>query len=141
MDYKKLKIEKYKYWTIFFNKNQTNLGRTYIWCNRKDVVDFLDMTDKEKEEFFIISKKLRDALTKLFKPDLFNYASLGNITRHLHVHVIPRYASSRTFLGIIFKDRRFGKNYRTNLKFKVPEKILLKIREHIKKELQFNESQ
>ena len=63
------------------------------------------------------------------QPDMpLNYASLGNIARHLHVHVIPRYKSSRFFDGITFTDQRWGQNYAPyDYSFKVPETTLFKI--------------
>lgn len=135
MDYEKFKIKEYKYWSIFLHQDQTNLGRIYIWCNRQNVVDFLDMTKAEKEEFFKVAKKLRSVLTKLFKPNLFNYASLANATRHLHVHVISRYSRPRKFMGVTFEDKRWGQNYRSNPEFKISEEILLKIKDKIKSNL------
>jgi diadenosine tetraphosphate (Ap4A) HIT family hydrolase len=72
-------------------------------------------------------------LTRLFKPDLFNYASLGNDTHHLHVHVIPRYASPREFQGIAFEDKRWGHSYRTNPELKIADEALFRIRDGIKK--------
>lgn len=133
IDYEKLKVKEYKYWSIFLHKDQTNIGRTYLWCNRKDIVDFLDMNNEEKEEFFKATKELKDVLTKLFKPDLFNYASLGNDTHHLHVHIIPRYASPREFQGITFEDKRWGHSYRTNQEFKITNGVLFMIKDEIKK--------
>jgi diadenosine tetraphosphate (Ap4A) HIT family hydrolase len=44
-----------------------------------------------------------------------NYAWLGNLFHehggHGHMHVIPRYAVVREFLGAEFKDERYGDNY------------------------------
>jgi len=49
-------------------------------------------------------------LNELFQPDLYNWASLANIERHQHVHLIPRYKSTRTFKGVTFEDKRWGMN-------------------------------
>jgi diadenosine tetraphosphate (Ap4A) HIT family hydrolase len=37
------------------------------------------------------------ALRELLRPDKVNLASLGNMTQHLHWHVIPRFADDRHF--------------------------------------------
>jgi len=40
----------------------------------------------------------------LFKPDLMCYIVQGNVTKHLHVHFIPRYKEPRIFDNIKFVD-------------------------------------
>lgn len=134
MDYKKLLIKEYKYWEVYLNENQCYLGKVYIWAKRKDALDFFDMTKEEIEEYFKIGKELKTALKKLFNPDLYNYATLANVTPHLHTHLIPRYSSIREFSGIIFKDERWGENYAPyNKEFKIPEEVLEKIRISLKR--------
>jgi len=127
-DFSKYKIKDYKYWTIFIHQNQGYLGRCIIWCKRKNALDLTDATLEERKEFFLILGNLKRAVTKVFQPDWFNYSFLGNETRHLHTHFIPRYASIKTFEGIKFKDELFGHNYKTNYDFITPETILEKIR-------------
>ena len=116
-DFSKYKIKDYKYWKIFVHPNQGYLGRCVIWCKRKDAVDLTDVTKQEQEEFFSVLKKLKRAVTDIFQPDWFNYSFLGNDTRHLHAHFIPRYATLKTFEGITFKDKLFGHNYKTDHSF------------------------
>jgi len=99
------------------------------------------MTKEEKEEYFKIGNELKKAYKKLFRPDLYNYATFANVTPHLHTHFIPRYSSKREFLGLIFIDERWGKNYAPyNKEFKVSEENLIKIRDAIKLELNKIES-
>lgn len=104
-------IATYEYWTLYLNEFQCYLGRTYLVANRADALDFIAMTRAERDEFFEVGARLNAALKRLFQPDLMNYASLGNVYRHLHVHFIPRYQSSRLFHNILFEDKRWGKNY------------------------------
>ena len=134
MNYEQFNIKDYKYWTIQINENQYYLGRCTIWCKRNNVIDFFDMTNDELKEFFEIAKHLRNTLKRIFNPDLFNYASLCNETRHLHIHVVPRYKNSRMFLGKEFNDERWGMNY-AGKEFKPDNRILFGIRDKIRKEL------
>lgn len=136
MNYEKWLIKEYEYWSVYLHKNQYYLGRVYIWAKRKDAVDFFDMTKEEQEEYFKIGKELKKTLAGLFKPDLYNYATLANISPHLHTHFIPRYKKSREFEGIMFNDERYGKNYAPyDYDFKISEDVLIKIRNKIKKGL------
>ena len=136
MDYERLLIEEYTHWEVYLNENQCYLGKCYIWAKRENVIDFFDMTDDEKEEYFEIGIKLKLALGKIFRPDLYNYATLANVSPHLHTHVIPRYSSPREFKGIVFTDKRWGQNYAPyDKEFKISEEILMQIKDSIKKAL------
>lgn len=76
---------------------------------------------------------LKNAVTKVFQPDWFNYAFLGNDTRHLHGHFIPRYVKPKEFMGIIFEDKLWGHNYKTDHSFKISLDVLNAIQKKIKK--------
>jgi diadenosine tetraphosphate (Ap4A) HIT family hydrolase len=129
-------IKKFKHWTLYIHENQCYLGRTYLWANREDALDFFDMTKEEQSEYFQIGRSLKKAINKLFQPDLWNYATLANVMPHLHTHIIPRYTNPRTFAGMQFKDERWGMNYAPfNKEFKTPEEVLIKIRDAIKEEI------
>jgi diadenosine tetraphosphate (Ap4A) HIT family hydrolase len=117
---------------VSIHENQSYLGRCIVWCKRENALDLADATNEEQQELFVILKELREALNEIFHPDWFNYAFLGNETRHLHGHLIPRYASEKTFEGVIFKDDQWGHNYRTNHDFSIPEEVLRKIQSRIK---------
>lgn len=96
---------------LCIHQNQFILGRVYIWAKREDSLDFADITEEERDELFEIMKNGKEALTKLFQPDLFNWAALGNGTYHMHLHLIPRYKTPRKFNGLEFKDVEWGKRY------------------------------
>ncbi len=86
-------------------------------------------------EFHTSGKRIKSALIAALKPAMFNYVSANNVTKHLHIHIIPRYARKINLFGLTFEDTSFGRYYETNPNFTVPEEILLKIKDKIKKEL------
>jgi diadenosine tetraphosphate (Ap4A) HIT family hydrolase len=130
-----LLIKEFKHWTVLIHKNQCYLGRCMIKLNRH-LVDLFDINQEEWDEVFEITKKLRDVLKGLFHPDLFNYASLGNVAAHLHIHVIPRYKDKREFEGIDFFDKRWGDNYSPyDRDFEIPDNVFEKLRESIREKL------
>lgn len=112
--------------------NQSYLGRCYVWCKRDDALDFADATIEEQEELFLVLQDLRAAVLKTFAPDWFNYSFLGNGTRHLHGHFIPRYEKTKTFMDTVFEDKLYGHNYKTDHSFKTPHNVLEVVREKIK---------
>lgn len=131
-----LKIKEYNHWVLYMRPNQYFLGRVYLWAKRENALDFLEMSHEEKEEFFDIGQKVKQVLKEVFNPDLMNYASLGNIDSHLHVHFIPRYKDARVFAGVEFVDERWGMNHAPyDYDFKLPEEVLFKIRDAIRAKL------
>lgn len=131
-DFSKYKIRDYRHWSVYIYQNQSYLGRCVIWCRRQDALDLADVTAEEKEELFFVLEEMKRALKSVFQTDWFNYAFLGNETRHLHCHFIPRYASNREFDGIIFEDKKWGHNYKTDKSFIISEKLLGQIKQTIK---------
>ena len=135
-EFEHLFIRDFKHWFVQLHENQCYLGRLIIAAKREEDIDLLEMSLDERDEFFDIGKKVKTALSGLFQPDRLNYANLQNIWNHLHVHVIPRYASPRTFEGITFHDERWGKNYAPYYSdFKVPEPVLFKIRNALREKI------
>lgn len=51
---------------------------------------------------FAVERVQRD----VFRPHKMNLASLGNVTPHLHWHLIPRFVDDAHFPGPIWGDRR-----------------------------------
>ena len=131
-DFSKNLMKEYKYWDIYVHKNQGYLGRCVVWCKRKEALDLTDATPEEQKEFFLILRYLKEASKKVFQPDWFNYSFLGNETRHLHAHVIPRYAKPKTFMNIVFEDKLYGHNYKTDHNFKTSVELLSEVKNRLK---------
>ncbi len=134
-DYSKYLIKEYKHWLVQVHTNQSYLGRCIVWCKRENALDLADATLDEQKELFAILEKLRETAKKVFQPDWFNYAFLGNETRHLHGHFIPRYSSPRQFEGTTFVDEQWGHNYKTDKNFVTPPEVLETIKLKLKREL------
>ena len=133
-DYSKNLINDYKYWAVYIHENQGILGRVYVWCKRENALDLVDATEDEQKELISILGELREAVKRVFQADWFNYSFLGNETRHLHGHFVPRYASPREFGGITFTDERWGHNYKDH-GFITPPGVWEAVRIKLKEEL------
>jgi diadenosine tetraphosphate (Ap4A) HIT family hydrolase len=128
---KSLVLKKYKYWTVMIHPYQSFLGRCRIVFN-SHLVDFLDTDKKQKEELIRIMEQLKIRLVELFEPDLFNYATLGNFERHLHVHMIPRYEKPRVFQGIEIHDEKWNDIHRPYRKLELPSGVMEELKRQIK---------
>lgn len=106
-------IHTWRHWAALVHAHQYYPGRLYLWSLREGFTDLMDATLEEREELFAAGRHVRRALENIFAPDLFNWAALGNITAHCHVHVVPRYRPERTveFEGLTFRDENWGRNY------------------------------
>ena len=135
-DFSKYLVKDYRYWHVAVHPDQGYLGRCVIWCKRENALDLADATLDEQKELFEILYALREATKKLFQPDWFNYAFLGNETRHLHGHFIPRYSSPRQFGGRAFTDERWGHNYQTDKNFEVTQELWEAVRSKLKEQLE-----
>ena len=100
-------IQRHQYWRLSLSRQQGYLGWCLIILQRHET-DAANLTDEEIKELWSIVRSLRRALERLFHPDHFNYAFLGNVVRHVHMHVMPRYQAPREFGGREFVDRHWG---------------------------------
>jgi len=131
-DFSKNLIKEYKHWAIYAHHNQGYLGRCVVWCKREDALDLTDATPEEQSELFLVLRDLREGVKKVFQPDWFNYSFLGNEMQHLHGHFIPRYAKPKTFMDIVFEDKLYGHNYKTDHNLKTPLELLNEVRDKLK---------
>ena len=66
-----------------------------IW--QTHVKEMTDLAPTERSAMMQMVMKVETALREAMNPDKINLASLGNMTPHLHWHVIPRFANDAHF--------------------------------------------
>ena len=66
-----------------------------IWQNH--VREMTDLSSEDGAHFMSVVFIVEEALREIMNPDKMNLASLGNMTPHLHWHVIPRFSDDRHF--------------------------------------------
>ena len=74
----------------------------------------VELNQEERDELWEILRYIKYVVyPKTWKPDIINYAFLGNEVQHCHLHIIPRYKSDReiTINEELFKDENYGHNY------------------------------
>ncbi len=99
------------YWNVWLNRNQNLLGKCLLVLVRHEVrVD--QLTHAEWADLQECLMEVTQWLRQAFAPDHFNYAFLQNQDRHVHLHVIPRYAAPREVGQLIFTDPDYPDHYR-----------------------------
>ena len=97
-------------WRIALNRNQNLLGKTMIVLSRHEEA-VTALSPREWRELHAEVVWLTHRLEAAFSPDHFNHAFLQNADRHVHLHVIPRYAERRRFDGDEFTDPDYPIHY------------------------------
>jgi diadenosine tetraphosphate (Ap4A) HIT family hydrolase len=115
-------VRRSRYWRIVINRNQNLLGKTMIVLVRHEE----PVTALSPEEWSELQTELRwltGQLRHAFSPDHFNYAFLQNSDRHIHLHVIPRYARPRSFAGCEFSDPDYPGHYTPGVEQRVGQEV------------------
>ena len=65
-----------------------------------------DLAPGEREALMAVVFAVEAAVRETMQPDKMNLASLGNMTPHVHWHVVPRFADDRHFPNPIWATPR-----------------------------------
>ena len=99
-----------EHWRVVVNRNQNLLGKTMLVL-RRHAERVVELTDGEWAELRVLLAEVTARLDAAFSPDHYNCAFLQNADRHVHLHVIPRYASARELGGERFDDPDYPEHY------------------------------
>jgi diadenosine tetraphosphate (Ap4A) HIT family hydrolase len=75
-----------------------------IWNTH--VKEITDLSVDERQHLMRVVFAVEEIQRSTLLPDKMNVASLGNMTPHLHWHLIPRYRDDAHFPGPIWSERR-----------------------------------
>lgn len=126
-------LARHEHWRLQLSKQQGYLGWCLVILERHET-DAANLTAEEREELWEIVGRARAALRRLFAPDHFNYAFLGNVVRHVHLHLMPRYEGAREFVGQTFRDEHWGWFAIPGTE-EAPAEVLAALAEALKREL------
>jgi diadenosine tetraphosphate (Ap4A) HIT family hydrolase len=75
---------------LYLAKNQFVKGYCVLICH-KHVVEPYELSRQERAMFFDDVARAASVLQHVFAADKMNYNILGNVSPHLHTHILPRY--------------------------------------------------
>ncbi|MSP49196.1 MAG: HIT family protein [Alphaproteobacteria bacterium] len=101
-------IRAFRHWTWSLRPVHSTLGAGVISANRYEP-HFSGMTAEECAELALVVKEVETRLKGAFGYDKINYLMLMMVDPHVHMHVIPRYASPRDFAGVTWTDEGWPK--------------------------------
>jgi diadenosine tetraphosphate (Ap4A) HIT family hydrolase len=76
---------------LWLSKNQTYRGHCSLVFLGRHVERLDDLDDDEYRRFTDELRSAVRAMRHAFAPDHVNVEMLGNVVRHLHAHIVPRY--------------------------------------------------
>jgi diadenosine tetraphosphate (Ap4A) HIT family hydrolase len=88
--------------TLYLDRNQTYRGHCQLVFDGRHAVGLENLTPEEFTIFMADVGQAGRAIARACRPDLMNYASLGNVVPHLHLHLVPRYRSDPRWGGPIY---------------------------------------
>jgi diadenosine tetraphosphate (Ap4A) HIT family hydrolase len=71
---------------------------------QRHVREVTDLPAAERERLMRVVFAVEEAVREAMLPDKMNLASLGNVTPHVHWHVIPRFADDRHFPAPVWTE-------------------------------------
>jgi len=72
----------------------------------RHVREMTDLDENTRQRLMRVVFAAEQALRQLMQPAKINLASLGNMTPHLHWHIIPRFADDKHFPGSVWSEAR-----------------------------------
>ncbi|HEX4943843.1 MAG TPA: HIT family protein [Usitatibacteraceae bacterium] len=73
---------------------------------QRHVREMTDLSETQRNGLMAVVFAVEAHVRKSLEPDKMNLASLGNVTPHLHWHVIPRWRDDRHFPGPVWAAAR-----------------------------------
>jgi diadenosine tetraphosphate (Ap4A) HIT family hydrolase len=114
------------HWRIAINRNQNLLGKLLIALLRHEE-SVAELTAAEWSDLHAEMRWATERVSSAYRPDHFNLAFLQNQDRHVHLHVIPRYAAARACAGVEFTDPDWPDHYRPGIEYIAPPKVIAAI--------------
>lgn len=91
-------LRAYRHWLVLVRPQQVTLGALVLVCT-DPATAFSQISVRAFEELAQVTADLDAALAKAFSPDKLNYVMLMMVDPDVHFHVLPRYATARSFAG------------------------------------------
>jgi len=96
-------VAEYGHWVVLLRDRQATLGALVLAC-REPATAFSRVTEDGFAEFARVIRDVETGLGRAFAYDRINYLMLMMVDPHVHFHAIPRYAGTREFEGLQFRD-------------------------------------
>jgi len=123
-------IKDYKYWKLLVRNRNTTLGNC-VAILKRHIENFSDIHFEEMMDFANVVKDIEASLKRAFSYDKINYLMLMMKDKHVHFHIIPRYALPKIFADMEWTDNDWPVAVAIKAKENIASETLKKIKEKI----------
>ena len=96
-------IYEYNDWVVLLRPAQITIGSLVLAC-KLEIDNFGELSAETFAELATITSDIESSLGEVFQHDKINYLLLMMVDKHVHFHVLPRYASVGSLNGVEFED-------------------------------------
>lgn len=96
-------LQEYRHWVVLLRPKQITPGSLVLAC-KEEATRVSEVSAEAFAELKSVTSDLEGALMQAFAFDKINYLCLMMVDKHVHFHVIPRYAAPREVCGVTFTD-------------------------------------
>jgi len=128
-------LAEFDHWLVLLRPAQVTLGSLVLLC--KDPVGrFADISAEASTGLQPAVARIEAVLTEAFQYDKVNYLMLMMVDPDVHFHVLPRYASERTYAGAVFTDDAWPGPPAITSALDVPSALLDTLRDDLRARLE-----
>jgi len=127
-------VREYGHWLVLLRPWQVTFGSLVLVC-KDDVKSFGDISQEAASELKPVVADVERALKAVLNYEKINYLMLMMVDPDVHMHVIPRHSTPRTFGGLEFVDKNWPKPPDVYFALEVPEAIRAKLLAALKAEI------
>lgn len=99
-------LKEYHHWVVLLRPKQVTLGSLVLAC-KEEATRMSEVSLEAFSELKTVTNDLEQTLQRLFHYDKINYLCLMMVDKHVHFHVLPRYATARLASGVEFIDAKW----------------------------------
>lgn len=77
----------------------------FMLVSKVDAKNILDLTETQRQTLYKEIEKVSEFVKKFYFPDRINIAMLGNVTNHLHVHIVARFTNDAAWPTPVFTHK------------------------------------
>jgi len=101
-------LREYQHWAVLLRPQQVTVG-SLVLVRTEPATRVPDVSVNAFAELATVTAEMESALKAAFAFDKINYLLLMMVDKHVHFHVIPRYAAPREACGVVFTDHDWPK--------------------------------
>jgi diadenosine tetraphosphate (Ap4A) HIT family hydrolase len=102
-------VRDYTHWAVLIRPRQVTLG-CFILAEKSNATTFGQLSQESLLEFGRVCRDIEATLEAEFQNEKINYVALMMVDPNVHFHVLPRYSTSRSFMGFEFADTGWPKH-------------------------------